>query len=235
MKIQTKWVADGTVTATKASTAAPDADAVKVGNSADAGAEDTLAKSDHQHAVAAAVPIATGTANAAGSAPTFCHSDHVHKTANRLSLLMESARPVIERESGGPKVDGPFQDASDKRHYWLLEGFDTDDQVELTWRVQVLARYSAWPANFLRLDHLVNDAANVQITLKIYDIGGTERYSDALTVDAGSWQEEVIAKTGGTLSAGTWTVGEKFTIELIITMDSSKTAKVTVPQLYAAA
>ncbi len=58
------------------STAAPVA--VLVGATASEGIEASVARSDHQHGVAAGTPVTISTANSAGTASTVARSDHVH-------------------------------------------------------------------------------------------------------------------------------------------------------------
>lgn len=64
--------------------------AVQVGASASAGSSTNLARSDHQHGIAAGTPVNVGTANAAGSASTAARSDHVHAHGNQTSATLHA-------------------------------------------------------------------------------------------------------------------------------------------------
>ena len=79
-------------------TAAPGAGAVAVGNAAAEGAATTLARSNHQHAVARGNPVSVGTANNAGIGTDFAAGDHVHagltRGAGDFSTFAADVAPV---------------------------------------------------------------------------------------------------------------------------------------------
>lgn len=147
-------------------------------------------------------------------------------------LALEAGSPAGEQVSGFPDIIGPLADVATKRNYWKTVGHAVNDEVKLAWRAQVVAGLPEWEEDFLRLDHLVNDAANVQITLEIFDTADVSRFSLALSVSAAAWQTQLVSKSDGTISAGTWALGEKFTIEVTITMDTDDEGYITPPQLY---
>jgi hypothetical protein len=56
----------------------------------------SLARSDHRHAITAAVPVAVGTALAEGAAATFARSDHVHELGSgSIDTLAQIADALI--------------------------------------------------------------------------------------------------------------------------------------------
>jgi hypothetical protein len=52
----------------------------------------TIARSDHQHAMAAGTPVTIGTANAEGVAASVARSDHVHNIGTEIGAIGASCR-----------------------------------------------------------------------------------------------------------------------------------------------
>lgn len=148
-----------------------------------------------------------------------------------LPWLVVAGGPGMEAVAGSVSADGPFPDAS-RRNYWQVDGIDNDAKMRLAWRVDVVGDIAKWPDVFLGIDHLVSDDANVTIQLRIYDTGGTLRLDVALSVNDVSWQTKTVSKTDSTLQAGTWTPGERFTVEIEIEPNAGADAKLTAPQAY---
>lgn len=94
-------------------TAAPPITSVQVGNAEAEGAATSLARSDHQHAVADGIPVAVGTTNSAGTASTFARSDHVHEGAAPVT----TAVPVVTAvRVGNVAVEGSAASLSRSDH-----------------------------------------------------------------------------------------------------------------------
>jgi len=90
-------------------TAAPIA--VTVGSAAAEGVAASLARSDHQHGVAAASPVAIGTANADGTSSSVARADHVHshgsQTVGTLHAVTSSSGAGFQPQSNLSAVVAP--------------------------------------------------------------------------------------------------------------------------------
>ena len=135
--------------------------------------------------------------------------------------------PAIVIDNGLPDVDGPVEHASG-RNVWHVEGHDANDQVTFRWRPLCNALPIAWHVPAILVDHLVDDVANVQIVIRVYDTDGNLVHTLACT-EALAWTTEVIAPADGTILAGTWVVGARFTIEVDVTLDDGDNAYVEAP------
>jgi hypothetical protein len=124
-----------------ASTAAPPAGAVAVGNASAEGAATTLARSDHTHAVAAGVPVTTATANAAGAAATFARSDHVHQTAGSTSVPNQSAVTGATTTDALNALNTAIGAASNSVR--MLGAADLDEPNSSNWAITAIAVISA--------------------------------------------------------------------------------------------
>jgi len=128
---------------------------------------------------------------------------------------------------GGPNIEGPIEDASG-RNAWTITGFGIDDQCVLRWRPACNAPPAQWHAPCLSVAHKTTDTTNCQIVIRVYDTAGNLVHTAAVTESA-AWAIHEINPADGTILAGTWTVGERFTIEVDVTLDAADVAWIEAP------
>lgn len=128
-----------------------------------------------------------------------------------------SGDPAITA-SGRPDVSGLNEDASG-RNVWCIEGHDIDDNVVLRWRPVCNAPPDQWHDPCLLIDHKTSDTTNCQIVIRVYDTDGNLVHT-AVVTESLTWATHEIGPSDGTILAGVWTVGERFTVEVDTTLDS---------------